>query len=105
MKNKLVLLIAAASLLWSGNKAKAQKLEALQQQYHGEKAVMLNKSLEYTIVLKDGRPHVESQEAKQIEFLTSDATSYMNGYSFSHSDFQKLASYEAYTTTPNDKKL
>jgi len=105
MKNKLVLLIAAASLLWLGNEAKAQKLEALQQQYHGEKAVMLNKSLEYTIVLKDGRPHVESQEAKQIEFLTSDATSYMNGYSFSHSDFQKLASYEAYTTTPNDKKL
>ncbi len=105
MKNKFIPLVIAIPLLWLGNDVRAQKLAELRQQFVGEKAVMLNKSLEYTIALKDGEPDVTSHETTQIEFLTPDATSFMNGYSFSHSDFHKVVSYEAYTTTPEGKKL
>ena len=106
MNNRLItILIASGISIFFGTRTSAQKLEDLQRSYPGEKAVMLVKSLEYNIQLKDGMPYVESQENRQTEFLSSDANSYLNGSGFSHSDFQKLGQYEAYTTTPNGEKL
>jgi hypothetical protein len=107
MTNKLLtpLLPALVCILLSAQAVTAQTFEALQKQFPGEKAVLLNKSLQYNINIKNGQPYVESHESQQIEYLLGSATAYMGQYGFSHSDFQKLISYEAYTRTANDKKL
>jgi len=84
---------------------KAQNLESIRKQFPDEKAVLLNKTLEYTIDIKDNQPKVESQETEQIEYLLGSATAYMGQYGFSQSDLQQLKSYEAYTITPDNKKL
>jgi transglutaminase-like putative cysteine protease len=96
---------ALSCILLFNNGLKAQNFESLQKQFPGEKAVLLNKSLQYNINIKNGQPYVESHETQQIEYLLGTATAYMGQYGFSHSDFQKLLTYEAYTRTPNDKKL
>ncbi len=87
------------------NTARAQNFETLQKQFPGEKAVLLNRVYEYNIDVRNGQPHVESKELQQIEYLLGSATAYMGSYSFSHSDFHQLVSYDAFTQTPNDKKL
>jgi hypothetical protein len=84
---------------------KAQNLESIRKQFPDEKAVLLNKTLEYTIDIKDNQPKVESKETEQIEYLLGSATAYMGEYGFSQSDIQQLKSYEAYTITPDNKKL
>jgi len=66
---------------------------------------MLNRTLEYNIDLKNGQPNVESHEQQQIAYLLGTATAFMGEYGFSHSDFQQLVSYDAYTLTPENKKL
>lgn len=83
----------------------AQSIDDIRKQFPGEKAVMLNKSLQYNINIKNGQPFVESREVQQIEYLLGTATAFMGEYGFSHSDFQQLVSYEAFTRTPDDKKL
>ncbi|HVW96008.1 MAG TPA: DUF3857 domain-containing protein [Mucilaginibacter sp.] len=83
----------------------AQGLTELQQQFPNEKAVFLNRQLSYSIKIKDGQPVVESNEVEQIEYLLGTATTFMGNFSFSHSDFQQLVSYDAYTLTPSGKKL
>lgn len=83
----------------------AQSFDTLRRKFPDEKAVMLNKTLEYNITVKNGAPFVESHEVEQIAYLQSSATAYMSGYGFPHSDFQQLVAYEAYTRTPDDKKL
>lgn len=85
--------------------AKAQDFETLRKQFPDEKAVLLNRVFEYNINLKNGVPHVESRELQQIEYLLGSATAYMGGYGFSHSDFHKLVSYDAFTQAPDGKKL
>ena len=84
---------------------KAQTLESIRKQFPDEKAVLLNRTLEYNIDIKDNQPKVESQETEQIEYLLGSATAYMGEYGFSQSDLQQLKSYEAYTITPDNKKL
>ncbi|MFI5158300.1 MAG: DUF3857 domain-containing protein [Sphingobacteriales bacterium] len=83
----------------------AQTVESITKQFPDEKAVLLNRTLEYTINLKDGKPTVESHEMQQIEYLLGSATAYMGQYGFSHSDFQQVIAYQAFTRTPDDKKL
>lgn len=85
--------------------SKSQSLEAIQKQFPGEKAVLLNKAFEYTIAVKDGKPAVESREIEQIEYLNTSAAAYMGKFGFSHSDFQYLTGYEAFTRTAGEKKL
>jgi hypothetical protein len=107
MKNKSFLLCFYAficQLLFPGI-LKAQSFDSIRKQFPDEKAVLLNRTLEYNIDLKDGQPYVESHELQQIEYLLGSATAYMGEYGFSHSDFQQLVAYEAYTLTPGDKKL
>ncbi|HEY2580517.1 MAG TPA: DUF3857 domain-containing protein [Mucilaginibacter sp.] len=107
MKNKprCLFLVAFTCIFFQFHILKAQSIDSLQKQFKGEKAVMLNKILEYSINLKDGQPYVESHETEQIEYLLPSATAYMSEYGFSHSDFQQLIAYEAYTRTADDKKL
>ncbi len=92
-------------LISSNQSLFAQDFEAIRKQYPDEKAVLLNRLYQYNISLKDGQPYIESHESQQIAYLSGSAASYMSEYGFSHSDFQKLISYEAYTRTPDDKKL
>jgi transglutaminase-like putative cysteine protease len=108
MKNNLCtafVLAGSICLFLVTGKLKAQTFDELRKQFPDEKAVLLNRNLEYTINLKDGQPHVESHEMQQIAYLQSAATTYLSDFSFSHSDFQKLATYQAYTRTPDGKKL
>ncbi|MBB3058951.1 DUF3857 domain-containing protein [Mucilaginibacter gotjawali] len=108
MKNKKKLFIfftAVAGLTACSTVLKAQNFETIRKQFPDEKAVMLNRTLEYNIDLKNGRPNVESHEQQQIEYLLGTATAFMGKYGFSHSDFQQLVSYDAYTLTPDNKKL
>jgi len=93
------------SLSLCAGSANGQTFESIRKQFPDEKAVLLNRTLEYNIDLKEGKPFVESHEVQQIEYLLASATAYMGAYSFYHSDFQKLIAYEAYTRTPADKKL
>ncbi|HVM87380.1 MAG TPA: DUF3857 domain-containing protein [Puia sp.] len=107
MKNKIhgYLLIIWIFVSVFTSISSAQSFESIKQQYPDEKAVMLNKLEEYNISVKDGLPYVESHQTEQIEYLSSDAAAFMGEYGFFHSDFQQLVAYEAYTRTPNDKKL
>ena len=105
MKNSKQAFFLIAIFFCNLNITKAQSIEDIRKQFPDEKAVMLNKTLEYNISVKDGKPYVESNEVQQIEYLSGTAAAYMGGYGFFHSDFQKLVTYEAYTRTPNDKKI
>ena len=107
MKNKplfLTITLLSCLVIFSKN-LRAQDLDSIRKQYPGEKAVLLKRTLEYNIDLKNGGPYVESNEVQQMEYLLGSATAYMGQFGFSHSDFQQLVSYDAYTLTPEDKKL
>ena len=107
MKNKLFLPFFSIFICFTSfpDILKAQSFELIRKQFPDEKAVMLNRTLEYNIDLKNGQPYVESHDLEQIEYLLGTATAFMGEYGFSHSDFQELVSYDAYTRTPDDKKL
>jgi hypothetical protein len=83
----------------------AQTPDALRARFPNEKAVLLNRILEYTIDVRDNQPKVESHETEQIEYLLSGAAAYMGEFGFAQSDLQQVKSYEAYTITPDNKKL
>jgi len=83
----------------------AQSLDSIRKQFPNEKAVMLNHQYQYNISMKDGQPYVESNETQQIEYVLGTANTYSGQYGFSHSDFDQLITYDAYTQTPDDKKL
>lgn len=107
MKNRTRTGLVATAFIcfFLAGKIKAQSFDELRKQFPDEKAVFLNRNLEYNIGLKDGLPSVESHEVQQIAYLQTEATTYMSDFSFSHSDFQKLGAYQAYTRTPDGKKL
>ncbi|MDR3693513.1 DUF3857 domain-containing protein [Mucilaginibacter sp.] len=108
MKNKkhfYIFFSAFIGLAAGSTVLKAQSFETIRKQFPDEKAVMLNRTLEYNIDLKNGQPNVESHEQQQIEYLLGTAAAFMGKYGFSHSDFQQLVSYDAYTLTPDNKKL
>ncbi len=99
-----VFIIGAAFCLLSAT-LHAQTVEELSKQFPGDKAVMLNKVLEYTIDVKNGEPVVDSHSNQQIEFIDGNSASYMGNFGFSQSNFQQAVAYEAYTRTPDDKKM
>jgi hypothetical protein len=105
MKNKVLFLFPLALLSLHINSSKAQTFDELRKQFPDEKAVLLTNKLEYNISLKEGKPYVESNEVQQIEYLLGTATAYMGGFGFSHSDFQQLVKYDAFTLTAANKKL
>lgn len=108
MKNRSTrsLLAACVALcLLDAGSAAGQTFESIRKQFPDEKAVLLNRTLEYNINVKEDKPYVESRELQQIEYLLGSATAFMGGYSFYHSGFRQLVAYEAYTRTPDDKKL
>ena len=99
----IVLVVLCLSLPF--NRVEAQNLDSIRKEFPNEKAVMLNHVYEYNISLKDNQPYVESEETQQIEYVLGTANAYSGQYGFSHSDFQQLITYDAYTRTPDDKKL
>src|SRR6201986_4796028 len=84
------------------NKVKAQSLDSIKKAFPNEKAVMLNHVYEYNISLKDNQPYIESNETQQIEYVLGTANTYSGQYGFSHSDFQQLITYDAFTQTPDE---
>ena len=92
-------------ITWPFFSAKAQSLDEIKKLFPQEHAVMLNRSLHYKISIRNGQPYVESNETEQIQYLNSQAPSYMSKYGFFQSDFQQVIAYEAYTRTRDDKKL
>lgn len=85
--------------------AAAQNLEELKKKYPGEETVLLNAAEDYKIKIKDGKPFVESKETQKLLYLSTNAASYMSRYGFSHSSFHELREYEAFTQTPENKKV
>lgn len=105
MKSNLKnLLLTGVFALFTGSVI-AQEIDALRKQYPDEQAVLMNRTLQYNITVKDDLPEVLSHETQQIAFLTSAAATLVNNYSFSHSDFQQLVAYEAHTNTADKKVL
>ena len=102
---RCVVTAVVVCLILSVNLVKAQNLDSIRREFPNEKAVMLNHVYEYNISLKNNQPYVESQETQQIEYVLGTANTYSGQYGFSHSDFQQLITYDAYTRTPDDKKL
>lgn len=82
-----------------------QSTETVQKKFPGADVVVLNSNLNYKIKVQDGKPVVESKDLQQLLFLSSNAPAYMGRYSFSHSSFHKVLEYEAYTETPDNKKI
>jgi len=107
MRNKIARLLfgGCIGLCLCSNGANGQTFESIRKQFPDEKAVLLGRALEYNITLREDKPYVESKETQQIEYLLGSATAFMSEYSFFHSSFQQLVAYEAYTRTPDDKKL
>src|SRR6185503_5836567 len=102
---RCVMTAVVACLILFFNSVKAQSLDSIRREFPNEKAVMLNHIYEYNINLKNNQPYVESEETQQIEYVLGTANTYSGQYGFSHSDFQQLITYDAFTRTPDDKKL
>ncbi len=107
MKNKIghIFCLALLALFSQTQIVAAQSLDDLRKQYPDEKAVFLNRVFSYDITLKEDKPCVESHETQQLAFLTQNAAAYMSGYSFSHSSFHQLVSYNAFTRSADGKTL
>src|ERR1700744_3774562 len=105
--NKVLFVCAVASVWMSAplNSVNAQNLDSIRKAYPNEKAVMLNHVFEYNISLKNNQPYVESQETQQIQYVLGTANTYSSQNGFSHSDFQQLVTYDAFTQTADNKKL
>jgi transglutaminase-like putative cysteine protease len=84
---------------------KAQNFEEIRKQYPSEKAVFVDKLVDYTFVLKDDKPYVESREKESIAFLSQSASNYMGSFSFYHSFFRELINYAAQTRTADNKVI
>ncbi|WP_165501791.1 transglutaminase domain-containing protein [Pedobacter frigiditerrae] len=95
----IVLLLLSFSIL----SLKAQDMDELRKQYPGEKAVFVDKLVDYTFTLKEDKPYVESREKESIAFLTQSASNYMGSFSFYHSFFHELITYSAQTRTASNK--
>ncbi len=96
---RLVPLIVCPLLL------RAQSVDEIRNKYPGEQAVVLNHSMVYKISISEGQPKVQSDETHQILYLSAEAGAYMSRYGFTHSSFNELQQYEAYTRSANDKKI
>jgi hypothetical protein len=83
----------------------AQKAEEVRAKFPGHEAVVLSNSLQYKITIEDGKPVVESKDVQQLLYLSNNASAYLSRYSFTHSSFHQLQAYQAFTRTPDSKKI
>lgn len=98
------------ALLWliaagPGLRSSAQSTTEWQNKYAGERAVLLDHALHYTITVKDGQPQVQSRESQRILYLSVPPGTEISQYGFYHSGFHELQQYSAYTLTANSKKI
>ncbi|WP_182921346.1 DUF3857 domain-containing protein [Pedobacter planticolens] len=100
-----VQLIIFLTLSFSIFSLKAQNMDELRKQYPSEKAVFVDKLVDYTFVLKEDKPYVESREKESIAFLTENAANYVGSFSFYHSFFRELINYSAQTRTASNKVI
>lgn len=83
----------------------AQNQEEIKKNFPGEQVVIRKHAVHYTITLKDGEPQVQSNEVQELLFLAANAGAYMSRFSFYHSSFNQVQTYEAYTIPPSGKKI
>lgn len=103
MNSKRILILALTVCIIT--QAASQDVDEIKKKFPGTEAVVLNSNMNYKIKIKEGKPVVESNDFQQLLFLSSNAGAYMGRYGFSHSSFHRLLDYEAYTQTPENKKI
>src|SRR5258705_2509490 len=83
----------------------AQSTDEIRNLFPGENLVIRNHTVHYKKKLEEGHPVAESHEMQELLYLSPKAGSYMSRYSFYHSSFHPVQDYEAYTITPEGKKI
>jgi hypothetical protein len=82
----------------------AQSAAEIRTLFPGEHLVFKENTVHYTFNLQNGEPYAESREIQELLFLSPNAV-YMSRFGFYHSSFNELREYEAYTITPEGKKV
>mgnify|MGYP000936340224 CR=1 FL=1 len=82
----------------------AQSEAELKKKYPGEEAVVVRAAEHYEIKLSKGVPVITSKETRQIMYLSDNAV-HLGRHRFYHSGFHELGEYEAYTQTPDNRKI
>jgi len=82
----------------------AQSVDEIKNSFPGEQAVYKKHAVHYTFKLKDGEPYAESNEIQEMLFLSKNAV-YLSRFGFYQSSFNTIENYEAYTVTPEGKKI
>lgn len=82
----------------------AQSLEETKNTFPGEHSVYKKHTVHYTLKLNHNEPYAESREVQELLFLSNSAV-YMSRFGFFQSSFNTIESYEAYTITPDGRKI
>lgn len=96
------LLLLPAAICLQG---KAQTTAAVQSKYPGEQEVVLDHSMHYRIIVKDGQPLVQINEMQRFMYLSAQSGGWLGKYGFIHSGFHQLQQFSAYTLTADSKKI
>ena len=83
----------------------SQDVNALKKEYPGEEVVVLNSSITYDLGIENGQPVATSKNTQQLLYLSPNSSVYLSRYGFSESSFHELMAYDAYTKTPDNKKI
>lgn len=82
----------------------AQSLEEIKNTFPDEHSVYKKHTVHYTLKMNHNEPYAESREVQELLFLSNSAV-YMSRFGFFQSSFNTIESYEAYTITPDGKKI
>jgi len=95
-----------ATVLWTclSSVLSAQSVDEIKNSFPGEQAVYKKNTVHYNFRLKDGEPYAESKEVQEMLFLSGNAV-YLSRFGFYQSSFDTIENYEAYTITPEGKKI
>jgi hypothetical protein len=97
-------IIATILLVCFSNFVFGQSVDEIKNSFPGEQAAFKNHSVHYIFKLKDGEPYAESKEVQEMLFLSNNAV-YLSRFGFYQSSFDTIDDYEAYTITPEGKKI
>jgi hypothetical protein len=100
MKSLLLLIfLVIFSFCYAQNPSEVKKI------FPGEDVVVINSTIIYDLTLENGSPAATSKNFQQLMYLSPNTSSYLSKFGFSESSFHELMAYDAYTITPDKKKL
>lgn len=91
-------------LLWSLSLF-GQKPEEIKKKYPTEDLVLYENNIQYTITIDRDTPRVTDNQKIQLLYQSEHSTALMSRYGFTHSSFNKVTQWEAYTKTAENKKI